>query len=268
MEGFDISNLCASLSLSENDGPIATLDTNLPRIGAQKLSSCLVGKVLSSKVINREAFQTILPKIWKTSQIGEVCDIDLGATDDCFGKFLRVRVKVNISKPLQRCVRLILDDSGKASTMLFHYERLPEFCSHCGRLGHVFRECVEEDAPTLVNPRKIPYGAWLRASSPVRNRRTSPSPTTQLAIDSSIPPHGDTIIRSEMSTQMGLQHQAAEPNMGSDAPLLAKLMILILVTEAVAVNEAVLQDEGSSFDSPRVVPLTVVSNDVSEVVVT
>ncbi|KAL5840538.1 hypothetical protein ACOSQ4_013146 [Xanthoceras sorbifolium] len=244
MEGFDISNLCASLSLSENDGPIATLDTNLPRIGAQKLSSCLVGKVLSSKVINREAFQTILPKIWKTSQ------------------------EVNISKPLQRCVRLILDDSGKASTMLFHYERLPEFCSHCGRLGHVFRECVEEDAPTLVNPRKIPYGAWLRASSPVRNRRTSPSPTTQLAIDSSIPPHGDTIIRSEMSTQMGLQHQAAEPNMGSDAHLLAKLMILILVTEAVAVNEAVLQDEGSSFDSPRVVPLTVVSNDVSEVVVT
>ncbi|KAL5773419.1 hypothetical protein ACOSQ2_013343 [Xanthoceras sorbifolium] len=224
MEGFDISNLYASLSLSENDGPIATLDTNFPRIGAQKLSSCLVGKVLSSKVINREAFQTILPKIWKTSQ--------------------------------------------EASAMLFHYERLPEFCSHCGRLGHVFRECVEEDAPTLVNPRKIPYGAWFRASSPVRNRRTSPSPTTQLAIDSSIPLHGDTIIRSEMNTQMGLQHQAAEPNMGSDAPLLAKLMIPILVTEAVAVNEAVLQDEGSSFDSPRVVPLTVVSNDVSEVVVT
>ncbi|KAL5797504.1 hypothetical protein ACOSQ2_002324 [Xanthoceras sorbifolium] len=234
MEGFDISNLCASLSLSEKDGPIATLDTNLRRIGAQKLSSCLVGNVLSSKVINREAFRTILPKIWKTSQ------------------------EVNISKPLQRCVRLILDDSGKASTMLLRYERLPEFCSHYERLGHVFRECVEEDAPTLVDPSKIPYGAWLRASSPVRNQRTFPSPATQPANDSSIPPYGDTIIWSEMGTQVGLQHQATEPNMGSDVPLLAKLIVPISVTEAVAINEAVLQDEGSSLDSPRVVPLMAV----------
>ncbi|KAL5739108.1 hypothetical protein ACOSQ2_028288 [Xanthoceras sorbifolium] len=182
MDGFDISNLCASLSLSENDGPIATLDLNLCRIGAHKLLSYLVGKVLSNRVINREAFRSILPKIWKTSQevdievlntnifafyfwnlsdrkrilaggpwnfdkvlivleeprgagnigdmlfkeselwvqvhnvplvcmtreiglfigrqIGEVCDIDLGATGDCLRKFLRVQVKVDISKPL------------------------------------------------------------------------------------------------------------------------------------------------------------------------
>ncbi|KAL5861016.1 hypothetical protein ACOSQ4_002312 [Xanthoceras sorbifolium] len=81
---------------------------------------------------------------------------------------------------------------------------------------------------------------------------------TQPATDSSIPPHGDTIIWSEMGTQVGLQHQAAEPNMGSDVPLLAKLIVLIPVTEAMAVNEAVLQDEGSSLDSPRVVPLMAV----------
>ncbi|KAL5852251.1 hypothetical protein ACOSQ3_007369 [Xanthoceras sorbifolium] len=152
MDGFDISNLCASLSLSEKDGPIATLDSNLRRIRSHKLSSCLVGKVLRNRVINKEAFRSILPKIWKTSQ------------------------EVDISKPLQRCVRLFLDDSGKASTMILRYERLPDFCSHCGRLGHVLCECVEADIPSLVNPHLSEYGGWLHASSPVRNRRLSPIP--------------------------------------------------------------------------------------------
>ncbi|KAL5818494.1 hypothetical protein ACOSQ4_022336 [Xanthoceras sorbifolium] len=33
-------------------------------------------------------------------QIGAVCDIDVGASGDCMGKYIRVRVKVDMTKPL------------------------------------------------------------------------------------------------------------------------------------------------------------------------
>ncbi|KAL5834590.1 hypothetical protein ACOSQ4_014087 [Xanthoceras sorbifolium] len=157
MEGFDIANLCASLSLSEKDGPITKLDPYLQRIGPHKLSLCLVGKVITNKVINREAFRTILPKIWKTSQ-----------------EFLRVWVRVDVTKSLQRCVRLILDDSGTTTTMILCNKRLPEFCSNCGQHEHVIRDCTKVDLSNMIDPNIVEYGGWLRTSSPVRNRCLSP----------------------------------------------------------------------------------------------
>ncbi|KAL5738450.1 hypothetical protein ACOSP7_031211 [Xanthoceras sorbifolium] len=104
-------------------------------------------------------------------QIGEVCELDLGATGDCLGKFLRVRIRLDVSKPLRRCLRVDLDGSGPTSTMLLRYERLPKFCFQCGHLGHATRECVQVDRSTLAGSQKFEYGGWLRASSLVRVRR-------------------------------------------------------------------------------------------------
>ncbi|KAL5769910.1 hypothetical protein ACOSP7_014064 [Xanthoceras sorbifolium] len=140
MEGFDIANFCASLSLLEKDCSITKLDPNLQQIGAHKLSLYLVGKVITNNVINRETFRTILLKIWKISQ-----------------EFLRVRVRVDVTKSLQHCVRLILDDSGTTATMILCYERLPEFCSNCGRLGHVIRECIAVDLSNMIDPNIVEY---------------------------------------------------------------------------------------------------------------
>ncbi|KAL5819222.1 hypothetical protein ACOSQ4_023064 [Xanthoceras sorbifolium] len=260
MDTTDIVKLCETLSLSEKDGPIASLDSDLRKIGSVKLTLSLVGKVISNKAINREAFRSIIPKIWKTTndiyievlsnniyvfyfrsmedrkqilagepwnfdnsllvlgeptgngdlgnmkfsntefwvqvynvplvcmtreidlflgrQIGEVCELDLGATGDCLGKFLRIRVRIDISRPLQRCIRVDLDGSGKACTMLLRYERLSEFCFQCGHIGHATRECVQVDCFILAGTQKFEYGGWLRATSPVRVRRSGTQPET------------------------------------------------------------------------------------------
>ncbi|KAL5773580.1 hypothetical protein ACOSQ2_013504 [Xanthoceras sorbifolium] len=64
--------------------------------------------------------------------IGEVQDVDLDASGDCFGKFLRVRVFVDVNKPLKRLIRVDLAGSGEVTIMLLRYERLPDFCCRSG----------------------------------------------------------------------------------------------------------------------------------------
>ncbi|KAH7569650.1 hypothetical protein JRO89_XS06G0227600 [Xanthoceras sorbifolium] len=51
----------------------------------------------------------------------------LGATGDCLGKYLRVRVRVDILKPLKRSLRLELGD-GEDSYLLLRYEKLQGTC--------------------------------------------------------------------------------------------------------------------------------------------
>ncbi|KAL5734837.1 hypothetical protein ACOSP7_032698 [Xanthoceras sorbifolium] len=92
------------------------------------------------------------------NKIGELCEIDVGATGDCLGKYLRVRVKIDITKPLQRCLKIDLG-ADEETILLLRYERLPDHCFHCGLVGHTVRECV------IANKQKgevdHSFGAWL-----------------------------------------------------------------------------------------------------------
>ena len=53
---------------------------------------------------------------------------------------------MDITKPLKRCVRLSVDDTGEVITAILLYERLPEFCYVCGLIGHGLRDCPDEEA--------------------------------------------------------------------------------------------------------------------------
>ncbi|KAL5783407.1 hypothetical protein ACOSP7_008436 [Xanthoceras sorbifolium] len=82
------------------------------------------------------------------------------------GKFLRIRVNIDISQPLKRGIRVSLDDSEETIMLLIRYERLPEYCFGCGMVGHHVRDCPS--APTdadFVQADNQPFGPWLRASS-------------------------------------------------------------------------------------------------------
>ncbi|TXG57565.1 hypothetical protein EZV62_015394 [Acer yangbiense] len=257
MGSQEIERLCASLSLKdkEKEGPVHTLHGGLKENGALKMALCLAGKFLSPDMVNREAFRSVILRIWKLMEgvevevvtsivfafhfqldedrrkvlaggpwsfddalivleeptgkgairglkfdvvefwvhisnlpllcmtkeiakflggiIGEVREIDTGPIGDCLGKFLRVRVAIDIGKPLRRFLRVDVLGDGEETVMPIQHERLPNFCFYCGMLGHVVRGCPEICKQENVVVSDFQYGSWLRVASPVKvqNRR-------------------------------------------------------------------------------------------------
>ncbi|KAL5835691.1 hypothetical protein ACOSQ3_015246 [Xanthoceras sorbifolium] len=51
-------------------------------------------------------------------QIGVVRELDLGASGDCVGRYLRVRIVVDVTKPLKRCIKVDIDDPEKPTIMI------------------------------------------------------------------------------------------------------------------------------------------------------
>ena len=79
------------------------------------------------------------------------------------GEFMRVRVELDITKPLSRGrrVRFGPDSDG---WVLFRYERLPVFCYWCGRLTHDAKECdIWIRSKGTLHTQQQPFGDWLRA---------------------------------------------------------------------------------------------------------
>ena len=55
-------------------------------------------------------------------------------------EFLRVRVVMNITKPLPRCCKL-RSEGKHIGWAILKFERLPNFCYWCGRVDHVEKDC-------------------------------------------------------------------------------------------------------------------------------
>ncbi|KAL5849038.1 hypothetical protein ACOSQ4_007051 [Xanthoceras sorbifolium] len=99
-----------------------------------------------------------------------VRDIDVGASRDCLGKYIRVRVVVDIDKPLQRFFRVNMSNLNKEVVMLLCYKRLPKYCLGCGLIGHSVNECLHEDETSNASTEdKYKFGSWLHASSLVKS---------------------------------------------------------------------------------------------------
>lgn len=104
--------------------------------------------------------------------IGGFIDWDRG-DESKYGKSFRVRVRVNVTKPLKRGMLVKTEEKG-TRRIFFKYERLGNLCFIYGCLNHIMRECEQMDGEVdeeLIND--LPYGSWLRASPPRRNVVTS-----------------------------------------------------------------------------------------------
>ncbi|KAK6164361.1 hypothetical protein DH2020_001225 [Rehmannia glutinosa] len=229
MDHEEICKRIENIKLSQKkNNPTITLDQGLRRKGEERLSNCLVAKVLSSKLINRDAFRQHLPRIlratkkieievvgenlfvlefnnpmdrrrvierggpwhffrnlilfqefngvqspdtldftkWEVwvqchnvpiaymqeeiirkigNQIGQVIEIDKGELEVFFGRFIRMKVKVEVDKPLQGHIVIQEETSQEESIVLLTYEKFPDFCYVCGKVGHTWRECEESD---------------------------------------------------------------------------------------------------------------------------
>ncbi|XP_041001563.1 uncharacterized protein LOC121247253 [Juglans microcarpa x Juglans regia] len=100
--------------------------------------------------------------------LGEFLEVDLDEGEMEWGEYMRVRVRLDISQPLQRRKRLNLG-GGKSCWVRLSYEHLPDFCFTCGILGHTQREfdcyCLEN-----VSSSSPTYASWLLAGSSVNRK--------------------------------------------------------------------------------------------------
>ena len=80
------------------------------------------------------------------------------------GRFLRVRIEIDINKPLKRFITLKTKGTYDVHRGRLSYEMLPIFCYNCGIVDHIEAECDKEETneggPAMVQQ----YGAWMRAS--------------------------------------------------------------------------------------------------------
>ncbi|TXG71179.1 hypothetical protein EZV62_006114 [Acer yangbiense] len=209
MDFEDIAGMCASLSLIEREGPVRKLKENLETAAMLRLSSSLVGKILTRKMVNREAFMRVIGRIWQVrmgveieSMTGNIFSFHFndkedrrkviagapwtfdnallvleepevtGLADDCIRKFMRVRVRIDIDKPLKRCLRVDVMGDGVETVMLLRYERLPNICFKCGKIGHTTNECLEEERILVISGVGKPlFGDRMKATRSLRKKK-------------------------------------------------------------------------------------------------
>ncbi|KAI9201183.1 hypothetical protein LWI28_019811 [Acer negundo] len=68
MNTDELATLCGVLLVKERDGSVRTMDVNLLDNGERRLSLCLVGKVLTTKLVNREVFTDVIHSVWRVSE--------------------------------------------------------------------------------------------------------------------------------------------------------------------------------------------------------
>lgn len=153
--------------------------------------------VLALKKDIAQALGKSIGKVLRTSETDE----ETGG-----GRIMRVRVQVDLSKPLCRGHKLGLANGGEW-WVSFKYERLPNFCYWCGILSHGEKDCDLwlKNQETLRREDQG-YGMWLRAEMerPFRKmevkvpRRSRPQPNS--------------------SGTLAKQQQAAAPPTTAEAP--------------------------------------------------
>ncbi|TXG57156.1 hypothetical protein EZV62_018469 [Acer yangbiense] len=242
----EIAQLYENLSIADEDGEVHDIPAGEIREEEVAVGLCLVGKILSSKKVNREAFIHLIEQLWSqfsrveiesvgvnvfmfkfnnkeernriwqrgpwyfdkslmvlvrlegmgnisqlrfnsvemwiqnydvpiicmnrrlakwmAEQIGRVIDIPT-ESKDCWGKFLKVKVQIDITKPLKQWLWLRMEQSSEIVMVSLKYERLPEFCYVCGRIGHASKECEDKEAKQeALQGVSTKFGSWIRAT--------------------------------------------------------------------------------------------------------
>ncbi|MBA0609098.1 hypothetical protein Godav_021218 [Gossypium davidsonii] len=93
--------------------------------------------------------------------IGEVVAIDWRDRDQGWTDHIRIRVRIDVLKPLRRVVHLV-GSKGSKTICTIKYERLPAFCYICGLIGHTTQKCNRKEEHLVTGNISFQYGSWLR----------------------------------------------------------------------------------------------------------
>ena len=94
--------------------------------------------------------------------MGKVEEVDVDNGGMGWGESLRVKITLDLHKPLMR--GRMLKINGSAVLVGFQYEKLPKFCLNCGVLKHGVTGCVVRIGTRKQNATPK-FGPWLRAPS-------------------------------------------------------------------------------------------------------
>lgn len=75
-----------------------------------------------------------------STHLGEFFKANLDRFDGTWNAFIKVRVSMDITKPLRKIVK-IKPAGGDCIWLECKYKRLPTFCFVCGRIGHAEKYC-------------------------------------------------------------------------------------------------------------------------------
>jgi hypothetical protein len=96
------------------------------------------------------------------SSMSHVKDMDVAEDDVEWGRYLRLRVDINLYQPLDRGRVLLL--TRKSCRVSFKYEKLPMLYFKCGRILHEQTGCpVKESKKQSHMERVMAWGSWLGA---------------------------------------------------------------------------------------------------------
>ncbi|KAJ8422736.1 hypothetical protein Cgig2_015544 [Carnegiea gigantea] len=120
-------------------------------INCTQVSSCIRGCDIPFRNISKDTTMALATNFGYMEEYRE--DDDLG-----WSRYVVFRTQFSIHDPLPRGAVTDFGEKG-ARWVPFKYEKLPNFCYRCGRLGHVEGDCDEAKEYDL----KGQYGDWLRA---------------------------------------------------------------------------------------------------------
>ena len=146
------------------------------------------------------------------NEIGIPLLVDAPKSGLAWGPFLRIRVDVDITKPLMRG-KMIQIEGMEKGWVQFKYERLPIYCYRCGILGHQERECQKTKKGCFtVNEDDLQFGPWLRVMGPKLKWGNSPfNKTKQGEAETDFDMESDEENGDRNFAQGPRQHQRASP---------------------------------------------------------
>jgi hypothetical protein len=148
------------------------------------------------------------------NKIGQFLMVDLEDEKSGWRDYLRMRIKIDVEKPLTRIVYVSMGENRKRLSFRIGYEKLPKFCAVCGLMGHSDTECGDG----VHDKEAYQYGDWLIASPErkgrIKGNRSSSSADTRGSdskeFDKSLTPKTSIEHRSGNVNQIGFAGDNSE----------------------------------------------------------
>ncbi|KAK2647323.1 hypothetical protein Ddye_014812 [Dipteronia dyeriana] len=138
MNEAEIAKLYENLSLTGEDRAVHEMIEKANVDGVEDVNRCVVGKVLTK-------------------------------SEECWGKIMRVKIRIDISKPSKGWLRLKLGKTDEVTIVSLKYKRLSEFCFSCGKIGHGIKVCMDdEDRKAALEGSLNKFGSCLK--TPISER--------------------------------------------------------------------------------------------------